>query len=97
MGEIVLSGQLICTSQADVSVVLAHLPRHAELTRQETGCLSFEVRATDDPLVWQVDERFTDARAFAAHQERVASSEWGLATAGIERSYTIEGLETDAP
>ncbi|MEZ5086110.1 MAG: hypothetical protein R2722_07640 [Tessaracoccus sp.] len=39
--------------------------------------------------MWQVDELFVDAAAFAAHQDRVARSEWGRATAGIERRYTI--------
>jgi hypothetical protein len=42
-------------------------------------------------LVWQVEERFRDADAFRAHQERVRASEWGHATAGIERRYTVEG------
>ena len=35
---------------------------------------------------------FQDAAAFTAHQQRVAGSEWGRATAGIERRYEIEGI-----
>lgn len=69
-----------------------HLPLHIELTRAEQGCLSFEVNLTQNPLVWQVDEQFQDALSFRAHQQRVAASEWGRATAGIERRYGITGV-----
>ncbi len=89
-----LTGRLICASAADLEHVRALLPRHVELTRAEPGCVSFEVTATDDPMVWQVDEEFTDPQAFAAHQARVADSAWGRGTAHIERRYTIDGLES---
>ncbi|WP_020109955.1 antibiotic biosynthesis monooxygenase [Nocardia sp. 348MFTsu5.1] len=91
--QVVLTGQLVCASDAEVTAVLLHLPRHTELTRAESGCISFEVLRTDDPYVWQVDERFADAAAFNIHQDRVAASEWGRATAGIERRYSICGAE----
>ncbi|MFL0514437.1 hypothetical protein [Brevibacterium luteolum] len=39
-----------------------------------------------------MDECFADPAAFAAHQERVASSDWGQATAGIERRYSVDGM-----
>ena len=42
----------------------ATFPEHIRLTRTRPGCLSFEVTQTDDPLVWRVDERFTDDAAF---------------------------------
>ncbi|WP_422933333.1 putative quinol monooxygenase [Sinomonas sp. P47F7] len=87
-----LSGQLVCRDKSDASAVVRHLARHVALTRAEAGCVAFHVTPTDDPLVWQVDELFSDAAAFRAHQERVASSEWGRVTAGIERRYTIEGI-----
>lgn len=92
MTKVHLSGELICRDTDDMSIVGQHLQRHVMLTRAEAGCLSFSVTPTDDPAVWQVDEVFRDPTAFRAHQERVASSEWGRATAGIERRYTIEGL-----
>ncbi|TFD73155.1 hypothetical protein [Cryobacterium gelidum] len=53
---------------------------------------SFNVTATSDPLVWQVEERFEHAAAFETHQERVASSEWGQTISGIERRYSVTGL-----
>lgn len=70
-------------------MVRAHLPLHIEFTRAEPGCLEFAVSPTIDPLVWEVHERFVDAGSFRAHQERVAVSEWGAATAGIVREYVI--------
>ncbi|MGD8194147.1 putative quinol monooxygenase [Herbiconiux sp. P18] len=84
-----LSGQLVCRNAAEAAIVATQLPEHIELTRAEPGCLSFEVAATDDPLVWTVEERFASEDAFATHQARVAASEWGRSTAGIERQYEI--------
>ena len=92
MPQVSLSGQLICQDENELATVFAQLPRHIELTRLEPGCISFEVVQTNTPLIWQVDELFVDEDSFAAHQSRVAESEWGRATAGIERHYTIEGL-----
>lgn len=92
MDSVFLSGQLVCSDKDQVAIVTQHLPVHKHLTRAEEGCLSFEVRRVEDSLVWQVDEHFRDAAAFRAHQELVARSEWGAATAGIERRYTVKGL-----
>jgi quinol monooxygenase YgiN len=92
MTEVHLSGELVCRDDDERAVVVVHLARHIALTRAEVGCVSFEVTPTKDPLVWQVDELFRDAAAFKAHQDRVANSEWGRATVGIERRYRIEGL-----
>ncbi|KRA23832.1 antibiotic biosynthesis monooxygenase [Microbacterium sp. Root61] len=93
MGEVRLSGQLVCDSAAQVAIVVRQLPLHILSTRAEDGCLSFEVAPTDDPLVWQVAERFRDATAFRAHQQRAATSDWGRETAGIERRYTVDGID----
>lgn len=92
MGEVRLAGELICADEAQLEAVRQHLPRHIELTRAEVGCLEFDVQQTDDPMVWTVRERFTDEAAFRRHQRRVADSEWGSATAGIERRYDVQGL-----
>ena len=82
----------MCRNSDDVAIVVQYLDRHVMLTRAEEGCVSFTVTPTRDPLVWQVDEHFRDAAAFRLHQDRVAGSTWGSATAGIERRYTIQGL-----
>ncbi len=92
MPEVTLSGELVCSDVAQAETVAKHLPLHIELTRAEDGCLSFEVKRTGDLLIWRVEERFRDVEAFRAHQARVNASEWGRATAGIERRYTIEGI-----
>lgn len=92
MNEVRLSGLLVCESDDQALLVDHHLPLHVALTHAEPGCLSFDVTRTDDALVWHVEERFRDEAAFAAHQERAAGSEWGRATAGIERRYSIDGL-----
>ena len=92
MATVRLRGSLICRNNNERAVVIEHLPRHVELTRAEAGCLSFVVEPTADPLVWHVEEEFADADAFAAHQDRVAHSTWGQATAGIRRDYQIDGI-----
>ncbi|GAB2475000.1 antibiotic biosynthesis monooxygenase [Xylanimonas ulmi] len=88
-----LNGLLVCADDVQAHVVRAHLAQHVELTRAESGCVSFAVEPTADPLIWTVDEEFADADAFAAHQARVAASAWGIATTGIERRYVTEGLD----
>lgn len=93
MNEVTLTGTLTCVSEAEASRVRAALPAHIALTRAEAGCLSFEVTPTDDPMVWAVSERFTNAAAFEAHQTRAGASDWARETAGIARDYTITGLE----
>lgn len=86
-----LTGTLVCRSHEEAAVVRDHLPLHVSLTRAEPGCESFQVTPTADPLVWLVEERFADHVAFTEHQARGAASQWGQATAGIERHYEITG------
>jgi quinol monooxygenase YgiN len=85
-----LTGQLICANAQDLAIVAAHLPEHIRLTRAEAGCLRFDVVQTVDPLIWQVDETFTDQAAFDAHQTRTKSSLWYGVSAGIARQFKIE-------
>ncbi len=84
-----LTGQLVCRSAEEAAIVRQHLPTHIALTLVEPGCLSFTVEPTDNPLIWQVDETFTDQAAFDAHQVRTAASGWAKFSAGIERRFTI--------
>ena len=87
MGIMRLTGQLICTSAAQMRQVVTHLQDHVTLTRAEPGCLHFDVSPTPDPLIWQVDEAFADHEAFAAHQSRTAASVWASATSDIRREF----------
>ncbi|SDU27248.1 putative quinol monooxygenase [Gordonia westfalica] len=83
-------GQLVCRTPEELATVLEALPLHAELTRKEPGCVSFEVSRTEDPYVFDVDEVFVDASAYELHRQRLAASEWGRRTAGVERRYAVE-------
>ena len=87
-----LTGLLVCADEHDAALVAELLPAHLAATRAETGCVAFEVRPTSDPLVWEVAEEFTDAAAFARHQERASASPWGRRTAHVERRYVVSGL-----
>ncbi|PWK62789.1 quinol monooxygenase YgiN [Roseicyclus mahoneyensis] len=88
-----LSGRVICPNAETAARLAGLLPDHIRLTRAEPGCLSFEVTQSDDPLIWQVEERFADRAAFDAHQSRTAASGFAAATVGIMRDYKI----TEAP
>jgi quinol monooxygenase YgiN len=91
--EVTLNGTLTCTSQEELSRVIEGVDAHIALTRAEAGCIAFEVVQTDNPMVWSVSERFTNAASFEAHQTRAAASDWAALTKGIERDYQISGLK----
>lgn len=59
-----VTGTLTCATEAEAALVRALLPDHIRLTRAEPGCLTFNITATADPLIWQLDESFTDRAAF---------------------------------
>lgn len=87
--RVALTGHLRCATRAEADRVRAGLDAHLRLTRAEPGCLRFDVTPTDDPLLWQVSELFTDRAAFETHQTRTAASDWARLTAGITRDYKI--------
>ncbi len=89
---VTLHGYLRCANEAEAMRVRGALDAHIQLTRAEAGCVSFEVTATDDPLVWEVAEEFTDPAAFTAHNTRAGASAWAAETKGITRDYTIKGM-----
>ena len=92
---ITLSGRLICANEDEARIVRDHMPEHIRLTRNEPGCLRFDVEETSDPLVWQVDEAFASQADFDAHQVRMKDSAWGKASVGIARDFKItKGLST---
>ena len=70
--------------------VMAALPTHISLTREEAGCLKFEV--VDDPAHpgrLQVSEIFKDDAAFEHHQTRTQASDWYRISEGIPREFSI--------
>lgn len=92
MPRIVLQG-FIVIPDANLDIVKSALPQHCELTRQEPGCLQFEVTPNStDPNRFDVYEVFESKAAFEAHQVRVKQSYWGQVTTEVERHYEIEEL-----
>ena len=89
MGIVRLTGHLVCATMEDTALVATHVPTHVALTLAEPGCLSFTVVQTADPLIWQVNESFTNQAAFDAHQIRTKASDWARLSAHIERAFTI--------
>lgn len=85
-----LSGKLICKTLDESESVRRFLPEHIRLTKNEPGCVSFEVQATSDPLIWTVEELFADQKSFDAHQKRTKKSRWAVETATILREYEIQ-------
>lgn len=88
-----LSGQLKCEDLQQATLVERYIGEHRRLTREEPGCLSFNVIATVDPLIWNVDELFSSKETFEAHQRRTKNSAWGIETRHIAREYQITELE----
>ena len=86
---ITVTGTLTCSTIAEAETVRRLLPDHIRLSRAEAGCLTFNVEATDDPLVWRLDEIFVDRKAFEAHQTRTQASQWFNATATLIRDFEV--------
>jgi quinol monooxygenase YgiN len=86
---IYVTGTLTCATMDEAELVRAHLPEHIGLSRAEPGCLTFNVDPTDDPLVWRLDESFTDKAAFTAHGDRMRSSAWFTVTSGLARNFEV--------
>lgn len=85
-----LEGYLRCRTPQQAVRVRDHLPEHIRLTRAEPGCVSFQITPTHDPLVWRVEEEFTDRAAFERHQTRTKASDWAAATADIQRDFLFK-------
>ncbi|MFN4201675.1 MAG: putative quinol monooxygenase [Tabrizicola sp.] len=84
-----VTGTLTCSTPGEAEIVRANLPEHIRLSRAEPGCLTFNVDPTADPLIWRLDESFTDRAAFEAHQARTRGSAWFAATATLKRDFSI--------
>lgn len=86
---LILEGYLRC-NKTDLPRLLAALAEHIALSRQEPGCVSFDVsQDAQDKLLFHVQEAFHDRKAFDAHQQRVAASHWGNVSKNAERHYQL--------
>ncbi|WP_336622617.1 putative quinol monooxygenase [Acinetobacter guillouiae] len=81
--------QRTLTSEQELNIVIKYLPEHIKLTRQERGCVSFEVKQSQNPLIWDVHEVFESRQSFENHQRRISGSVWGIKTQHIQRLYEI--------
>ena len=92
-----VTGTLTCSTPTEAGIVRTFLPDHIRLSRAEPGCLTFNVNPTSDPLIWRLDESFTDRPAFEAHQARTKASAWFAATAHLGRDFRITDADDSAP
>ena len=90
MAKVKLSGFII-VPEHDLEVVVSELPNHIHLTRNEPGCLSFQVSQSDaNPQRFDVTEEFASRAAFEQHQARIKTSRWGEVTGNVARHYEIK-------
>lgn len=89
MSKIILKGYIL-VPENELEAVKKELVNHIALTRQEEGCLIFEVvQAENRPQRFDVYEEFASQDAFDKHQARVKSSYWGQVAANVVRHYKI--------
>ena len=92
MTRVILKG-FIEVPDDDLAQVAEALPEHIEKTRNEDGCLVFQVEP-DQAFKnrFNVYEEFENREAFEFHQKRVKESRWGLITTNIKRFYKINEI-----
>jgi len=76
--------------KAELEAVNKELVNHIRLTRNEDGCITFEVHQ-DNTIEnrFNVYEEFATEESFKLHQSRVKNSVWGKVSANVERKYKI--------
>ena len=95
MSKVTLSGQIEVPA-AELAKITVALEKHMALTREEPGCIVFEVvQDSEEPTMFTVYEEFVDQAAFDSHQNRVLASSWSEATKNVVRHYkvTVEEME----
>ena len=89
MNTVTLTGYIEVPESA-LDAVLGELATHIRLTKEEAGCLVFQVAQNPQhPTRFEVYEEFVDSTAFDLHQARVKSSRWGEITRNASRHYTV--------
>ena len=64
------------------------LVMHIRLTREEPGCIFFDVDPCPEVAGrYLVSEAFVDEAAFKHHQDRAGNSAWAKVSEGIVREY----------
>lgn len=81
----------------DLTTISNELLNHVKLSREEAGCLAFDVvQDTTISNRFNVYEQFNNRAAFEFHQKRVKNSYWGMVTQNVSRHYQITGFEKTA-
>ena len=89
MSKVLVKGYLLFPDE-DLELVKKELVIHTEKTRQESGCLVFEIsQDKNNPNKFVVDEEFVDENAFEIHRNRMKGSSWEQATQRVERHLQI--------
>ncbi len=89
MSKVTLSGHIEVPA-VELSKITVALEKHMALTREEPGCIVFEVvQDSEEPTMFTVYEEFVDQAAFDSHQNRVLASSWSEATKNVVRHYKI--------
>ncbi len=89
------SGRVLLNGYVDVPAdrweeVREAMQDHITLTRNEAGCVMFNVTPCREvELRLLVEEIFENQQAFDAHQARTKTSPWADITAGIPREYSV--------
>ena len=95
--KVVLTGY-IKVPVSELESVKQHLNSHVASTRDEPGCIEFDVEQREEnPCIFDVYEEFEDSNSFIAHQERTKNSVWAEVTKNVERVYRIDGLKSPLP
>ncbi|GAA3877240.1 putative quinol monooxygenase [Celeribacter arenosi] len=91
-GRVSLTGQFKCPP-AEVPFIRKALERHIVLTRQEPGCLHFDVSEDAETVgLFHVTELFVDGAAFEHHGTRTRESQWWKASGHLPRAFTVKQL-----
>ncbi len=93
MVKVVLEGYILVPKD-DLSAVIRELPEHIKNTKNESGCILFEVKQDlSNQYKLDVYEEFKDEHAFSLHQDRVRCSKWGEVAKNCDRRYEIRYVE----
>jgi len=92
LSKVTLKGYILIPD-TDLEIVKAELIVHSKLTKEEPGCIKFEVTPdVTNPNKFSVYEEFVDQIAFDSHQSRIKSSIWGKVTSQVKRHYQISSV-----
>ena len=89
----VILKEYVLVADSDLEAVKRELESHIRLTRQEDGCIVFDVsQDSENKNRFNVYEEFSSQEAFELHQQRAGSTEWGKVSSKLEKHYKTTNL-----